>query len=94
MNAGTDDERFVTPLKLKGYFDLSVGGFAANVGNGSATSFGIEHNMNTRDVIVSVYDNATYEEVFTDVVITSTSVVTVSFNAAPASNAYRVVIKK
>ena len=94
VNAGTDDERFVTPLKLKGYFDLSVGGFAANVGNGSATSFGIEHNMNTRDVIVSVYDNATYEEVFTDVVLTSTSVVTVSFNAAPASNAYRVVIKK
>jgi hypothetical protein len=94
VNTGTDDERFVTPLKLKTYLDASVGGYAANVGNGSATSFALTHGLNTRDVIVSIYDNATYEEVLTDVVLTSTTVVTVSFNTAPTSNAYRVVIKK
>lgn len=94
VTAGTDDERFVTPLKLKTFLDSSVGGYAANVGNGSATSFALTHTLNTRDVSVSVYDNATFEEVMTDIVLTSTTVVTVIFNAAPASNAYRVVIKK
>jgi hypothetical protein len=45
-------------------------------------------------VIVQVYDNTTKEEVETDIFITSTSVVTVTFALAPATNAYKVVIKK
>jgi len=94
VNTGTDDLRIVTPLKLKTYLDAAVGGYAANVGNASATSFALTHNLGTRDVIVAIYDNATYEEVLADVVATSTTVVTVSFAIAPASNAYRVVIKK
>lgn len=94
VNGGLDDQRIVTPLKLKTYLDAAVGGYAANVGNASATSFALTHNLGTRDVIVAIYDNATYEEVMADVVATSTSVVTVSFAVAPSSNAYRVVIKK
>lgn len=93
-DAGTDDQRIVTPLKLKTLLDNRTGGYAANVGDASATSFALSHGLNTRDVIVSIYDNSTFEEVITDVVLTSTSVVTVSFATAPASNAYRVVIKK
>jgi hypothetical protein len=94
VNAGTDDLRIVTPLKLKTYIDANVGGYASNVGDGVATSFALTHNLGTRDVTVSIYDNSTFEEVFTDVVLTSTSVVTVSFAIAPANAAYRVVIKK
>lgn len=93
-DTGTDDARIVTPLKLKTLLDARVGGYAANVGNASATSFALTHGLGTRDVIVSIYDNTTFEEVITDVVLTSTSVVTVSFAVAPALNAYRVVIKK
>lgn len=91
---GTDDATIVTPLKLKTLLDNRTGGYAANVGNASATSFALTHGLNTRDVIVAIYDNSTYEEVITDVVLTSTSVVTVSFATAPSANAYRVVIKK
>jgi hypothetical protein len=94
VNTGTDDLRIVTPLKLKTYLDAAVGGYAANVGNAAATSFALTHGLGTRDVIVAIYDNATYEEVMADVVATSTTVVTVTFALAPASNAYRVVIKK
>lgn len=94
VTTGTDDERIVTPLKLKTFLDANVGGYAANVGNGTNTSFALTHGLNTRDVIVSIYDNATFEEVITDVTLTSTTVVTVSFATAPTSNAYRVVIKK
>jgi hypothetical protein len=94
VNTGTNDTAYVTPLKLVTYLNNAVGGYAANVGNASATSFALTHNLGTRDVTVLIYDNATYEQVYADVVMTSTSVVTVSFATAPASNAYRVVIKK
>jgi hypothetical protein len=65
---------------------------AGNVGNGVNTSFALIHGLNTRDVIVNVYDNSTYETVEVDVVRTDTSTVTVTFASAPSSNAYRVVI--
>jgi cytoskeletal protein CcmA (bactofilin family) len=65
---------------------------AASVGNSSATSFAVVHNLGTRDVTVNVYDNATYDTVETDVVRTDANTVTVSFAVAPSSNAYRVVV--
>lgn len=94
VNTGTDDQRIVTPLKLKTLLDNRTGGYAANIGNGSATSYVVTHSLGTVDVIVMLKDNATLEEVFADVVITDTNNVTVSFALAPALNAYRVIIKK
>ena len=94
VNTGTDDATIVTPLKLKTLLDNRTGGYAANVGDGTNTSFALTHGLGTRDLAVFIYDNTTYEEIITDVVLTSTTVVTVSFATAPASNAYRVVIKK
>ena len=93
-NTGTNDTAYVTPLKMVTYLNNAVGGYAANVGNASATSFTLTHSLGTRDVIVLIYDNATYEQIYADVAMTSTTVVTVSFATAPASSAYRVVIKK
>lgn len=94
VNTGTDDATIVTPLKLKTLLDNRTGGYAANVGDGTNTSFALTHNLGTRDITIAIYDNTTFEEIYTDVVLTSTSVVTVSFATAPTSNAYRVVIKK
>ncbi len=61
VNTGTNDTAYVTPLKLVTYLNNAVGGYAANVGNASATSFALTHNLGTRDVVVLIYDNATYE---------------------------------
>ena len=94
VNAGTNDTAYVTPLKLITYLNNAVGGYAANVGNASATSFTLTHNLGTRDVTTMIYDNTTYEEIITDIAMTTTNTVTVSFATAPASAAYRVVIKK
>ena len=69
-------------------------GAAANVGDGTNTAYAITHNLNSRDVIVQVYDNATYETIYTDVTRTSVNVVTISFATAPSSNAYRVLIQR
>jgi hypothetical protein len=70
-----------------------VSKYAASVGDGSSTSYTVTHNLNTRDVIVTVYDNsAPYAEVITDVAHTTTNTVTIAFSVAPTSNQYRVVV--
>jgi hypothetical protein len=70
-----------------------VSKYAASVGDGSATSYTVTHNLGTRDVIVTVYDNsAPYAEVITDVAHTTTNTVTIAFSVAPTSNQYRVVV--
>jgi hypothetical protein len=93
-NTGTDDERIVTPLKLKTFIDARTGGFASNIGNGSATSFVVNHALNTVDVVVQIKENSSLELVLADVAITDANNVTVTFATAPALNSYRVIIKK
>lgn len=66
--------------------------YAASVGDGTATSYTVTHNAGTRDVVVGVYDNSTYEEVVPLTVHATTNTVTVQFATAPASDAYRVVV--
>jgi len=67
--------------------------YAANIGDGSATSYTVTHNLNTRDVIVSIYDNASpYAEVMADVEHTTTNSITILFSVAPTTDKYRVVV--
>jgi hypothetical protein len=72
---------------------IAVRKYAANVGDGTATTYTVSHNLGTKDVIVSVYDNSSpYAEVVTDVQHTSTTAITLLFSVAPTSNQYRVVV--
>jgi len=72
---------------------IAVRKYAADVGDGSNTSYTITHNLRTKDVTVSVYDNSSpYAEVVCDVQHTSTSAITLLFSVAPTSNQYRVVV--
>lgn len=67
--------------------------YAANVGDGTATSYVISHNLGTKDVTVAVYDNSSpYAEVICDIQHTSTTAITLLFSVAPTSNQYRVVV--
>jgi hypothetical protein len=66
--------------------------FSEDVGDGVTTSFDVDHNLDTVDVIVQVYDKATNDTVETDVVRTNANRVTVSFTVAPTEDAYRVVV--
>lgn len=53
---------------------------------GGSTTANVDHNLGTRDVIVQLYDASSYDTVYAQVVRTSTSRVTLTFNVAPASN--------
>jgi hypothetical protein len=59
----------------------------------SATSYTVTHNLGSSDVLVQVSEVASpYSKVETDVELTSDSVVTIKFAAAPSSGAYKVVV--
>lgn len=96
-DAGTDDTRIITPLKLKTYLDnvnITAASTYSQTLTGSSTSYVVTHNLNSLDVLIEVYEVATGETVYTDVIRTSVNVVTVVFAVAPTSGQYRVVIKK
>jgi hypothetical protein len=61
---------------------------------GGATSIPVTHNLGTKDVRVELYDVTTSETVYSDIVRTSNSVVTISFTTTPATASIRVLISK
>jgi len=67
--------------------------YATTIGDGSATSYAVTHNLATKDVTVQIFENnADYNQIEADVQHTSDSVVTVKFAVAPTAGEYRVVI--
>lgn len=67
--------------------------FAANVGNGSSTSFTVNHALGVQDVMVQVYRVASpFDVVLTDIEMTDANNVTVRFAVAPSTNQFRVVV--
>lgn len=92
VDAGTDDQRIVTPAKLAAWSGR-LRKVSSSIGDGSATSYTVTHNLNTRDVIARVFPNSgQYDDVEVDVQRTSVNAVTLVFATAPAANAYRVVV--
>lgn len=85
--AGTDQFRAVTP---SGLASMS---FKQTFGNGTATTFTFTHNFNTLDVQVEVIQVSNGATIYTDVKRTVNTVV-IATGSAPASNAYRVLIRR
>lgn len=66
--------------------------YAANIGNGSATSIRVTHNLGTEDVTITVREVATKQVVMADVQIYDSNNIDILFATAPASGAYRIVV--
>lgn len=67
--------------------------YAASIGDGSTTSIVVTHNLGTKDLVWSLYDNSSpYAAFITDVQMTTVNTVTVVFATAPTSNQYRIVL--
>lgn len=91
-DTGTDDARFVTPLKLATYTNRAKR-YATTIGDGSSTSIVVTHNLGTADVVVQVRETGGNKTVVEcEVRETSSNSITLLFNVAPASSALRVVV--
>lgn len=92
VNTGTDDNRIITPLKLANWSGRKLK-FTQSIGDGSATSFNVDHNFNTRDIHVAVYRNSgSYDEVIPDVGHSTVNRVVLTFASAPTSAAFTCVV--
>lgn len=92
VDGGSDDSRFITPLKLATWSGR-VRKIAANIGDGAATQYDVSHNFNTEDVQVTVYRNSgAKDDVWCDVSRPSVNAVRVNFASPPSSNQFRVVV--
>ena len=86
--AGTDTSRAVTAA------GLAARSYRTAIGNGSATSYTVNHALGTRDVVVQMYDASSYETCYAQVVRTDTANVTIDFNVAPTTNDIIVLVTK
>lgn len=85
--SGSDGTRAVTPAALAGTK------YIATIGDGSATSYTVTHSLGSRRVMVQLYDSSSYEQVYAQVVRTTSSAITVDFNTAPATNDITVLVE-
>lgn len=69
-----------------------MGRYAQSYGDGAATSFNIDHNLNSLDVIVQVFRNSDGVEVDVDVTRSTVNRVIVAHAVAPTASQYRVVV--
>jgi hypothetical protein len=87
---GTLETIAVTPLGLA----TAIAGRTFATSIGGATSVSVSHNLGTRDVIVQLYDIATFDTVVADVTRTNATTIDVAFTTAPSANAIRVLVTK
>jgi hypothetical protein len=91
-DAGTDDLRIVTPLKMATYAGRAKR-LSEDFGDGSATSFVITHNLNTLDCDVVIRENGgSKRQVLAEVQYTSVNTVTIIVDAAPTAAALRAIV--
>lgn len=73
--------------------DLDVTATEATITK-STNTYTVQHTLNSRDLIVQVYNTTTHDTVFVDVARPTTSTVTVAFASSVTDGDYRVLIKK
>jgi hypothetical protein len=67
--------------------------YYATIGDGTNSSYTLNHNLNTKDVIVSVLDSTSlYDSIFVRTEATSANAVTLDFSATVESSSRRVFI--
>lgn len=86
--AGTSDTVVVTPG------NLAARSWKGTIGDGSATAITVTHSLNTRDVIIQLYDASSYDTVYADVVRTTVDTATITFTSAPATGDIIVLVTK
>lgn len=92
VDAGVVTNKTLTPATLSTWSGR-IKKLSQLIGDGTATSFTVTHNFNTRDVVVNVFRNSgNYDLVLVDVNLTSINQVQIVFNSAPSSNAFKVVV--
>lgn len=66
--------------------------YATTVGDGTSTAITVTHNLNTRDVQVTLYNATSFEQVLPDITNATVNTVTLTFAVAPSASQFRAVV--
>ena len=66
--------------------------YTGTIGDGTTSAIGVTHGLGSQYVTAQVFDATSNLQVECDVTLTSSTVTTFTFNTAPTTNQYRVVI--
>ena len=69
-----------------------VSKYTTTIGNGSTKTFTITHNLGTQDIIVSGIALASNSNIWLEYTITNDNSISITFDAAPASNSIKIII--
>lgn len=96
VDAGSNNTTAVTPLTLKNLLGATITqqSYVANLGDGTTTSYTINHGLGSEDVHVTLKDKSTKKMWLTEIVFTDTNNINVNFNVIPNLNQFRVNISK
>lgn len=96
VNAGTLNNVAVSPATLVAFYNAqqTASGFKVNIGNGSSLSHDILHNLNTKDVAVELFFNASGSTLYAETQRVTLNTVRVLTNVAFGSNEVRALIRK
>ena len=73
---------------------LSDMGYVANIGNGTNTSFILIHDLDTKDLMVEIYEISTGQTVYADVTRYSDTRIKIDFAEPPTTEQFRVLIHR
>ena len=99
VTTGTNDTKFVTPLKLATRLSGTVKVYStqnpALTATGGVCSWAVSHGLNSSNVSVDVYEVSSGDMVLYDATITSSSVVTVKILSSSniSADTYKVVVQ-
>jgi|11_taG_2_1085331.scaffolds.fasta_scaffold00131_4 hypothetical protein len=86
--------REINGISFDGSANIDTG-YADDIGDGSAASIAVTHNLGSRDVVCQVYDNSSpYDTLFVAHERTDANNVTFKFRNPPTTDQYRVVIQR
>lgn len=66
--------------------------YTALIGNGSATTIDVTHNLNTEDITVRAYDATSKASLWLAYTITNANSISITFTTAPAASSIKVVV--
>lgn len=86
-----DDPNFATTMTNQ--LAARTKKYSVNIGDGAATTFTVNHGLNTQDVTVTLRENTSpYNVVFADIQIPDVNNIKLLFSTAPTSSQYKLVV--
>src|SRR3954471_10536811 len=74
-------------------WNTNVGAYASDIGDGASNPITVNHNLNTRDIVVAIREaSGSFTTVDAKILVTSVNALSLTFDVTPTTNQYRVLV--